>query len=219
MLRKLGFLAVLFVLGAAMPATALFTGFEDGTEGATISGVSGLTFTTSGGNDWVYGSIDATAPPAPYNINSIDLAINHGIYQMYGRIFAWLGVSQDWGRIDFTDQNGTWFQVGVTSASDFWLEAYDSGGVLLDTAHTGTNYGGSDMAFLRVDAGAGNNIAYVIVHDTGNYWLIDEFEGDMAGTDSGGGGQHGDHVVPEPTTLVLLGMGAIGSVLRKRFFA
>jgi hypothetical protein len=48
-----------------------------------------------------------------------------------------------------------------------------------------------------------------MMHDSGNYWIVDEMTGDMAG---------GMPVVPEPTTMVtgallLLPLGA--SVLRK----
>jgi hypothetical protein len=123
---------------------------------------------------------------------------------MYDYVCAWLGTTGDWGRIDFDDQNGTWFQLGVSSISDFWLKAYDSSGYLLDSDTTGacTQWEGyTDMVFLRVDAPLGTSIAYVKVYDSGNYWEVDNMSGDMAG---------GIPPIPEPTTIFLLGFGLLG---------
>ncbi len=209
-MKKLTFVLVLAVLtlGLSVAAQAFYMDFEEGlgNDGGLIAGVPGVTFTASSGTDWAY--LDHST--GSYNTNSIDLVTGSGAYQMYGNVAAWLGVSQDWGRIDFDDQTGTWFQVGVTSTSAFYVEAYDINDNLIDVATlASSNIYGSDMAFLRVDAPANNTIAWVKMHDSGNYWLADNMSGDARG---------GFEAVPEPSTLLLLGGGLIGLAGFRRKF-
>lgn len=209
-MKKLTFVLVLAVLtlGLSVAAQAFYMDFEEGlgNDGGLIAGVPGVTFTTSSGTDWAY--LDHST--GSYNTNSIDLVTGSGAYQMYGNVAAWLGVSQDWGRIDFDDQTGTWFQVGVTSTSAFYVEAYDINDNLIDVATlASSNIYGSDMAFLRVDAPANSTIAWVKMHDSGNYWLADNMSGDARG---------GFEAVPEPSTLLLLGGGLIGLAGFRRKF-
>jgi hypothetical protein len=190
---------LVFILFLAGSASAFYMNFEEGLgkDGQPITGIPGVTFTTSEDLPWVYG--DATT--GSWNVKSIDTGQSWGTgsYQMYGYVFAWLGPSGSWGRINFDDQNGTWFQTGVTSLSDFYLEAYNSSGTLIDTAILAAgNTNGSDMAWLRVQAPSGQYISYVIMHDSGNYWLADNMTGDMFGG------------VPLPPSVWLLGSGLLG---------
>ncbi|MFX0203723.1 MAG: hypothetical protein ACFFCW_47095 [Candidatus Hodarchaeota archaeon] len=74
-----------------------------------------------------------------------------------------------WIRVDFantTDHVEVWY----TSDSDFYFEAYNTLDVLLATvvgsANTTTN------SFLFIDS---PEIAYVVMHDTGNFFTIDDF--------------------------------------------
>jgi len=204
--------AMSLVFGVVGSSAAFFMDFEEGlgNDGGAIVGVPGVTFVDSAGLPWIYG--DATT--GNWNVTSVNTGNSWGTgrYNMYDDVFAWLGVTGDWGRIDFNDSNGTWFQLGVSSADNFWLEAYDADDILIDSATTGvcTQWEGyTDMVFLRVDAPVGENIAYVKVHDVGNYWEVDMMTGDMAG----------GYPVPEPSTMLLLGFGLIGLALgRKKFF-
>jgi len=205
MKKLLIILAIMMAVSMTSSSWAFYMDFEEGlgNDGANIVGIPGVTFTTSAGLPWVYGDSNTGS----YNTHSVDLNLWFGSYNHYGYVFAWLGVSGNWGRIDFTDQNGTWFQTGVCSASTFTADAYDDTDNIIDTATLPSGNLGwpnvTDMAWLRVDAPVGKTISYIIMHDSGNYWEVDNMTGDMAG---------GTQPIPEPGTLLLLGAGLVGLV-------
>jgi len=90
-----------------------------------------------------------------------------------------------------------------TSYSNFYLDAYDSGNNLVDQAIGGPNY--STNSFLEVNS-LSKIIKYVIMHDSGNYFTVDDITADiLTGKPDNGNGR-----VPEPSTLLLLGSGLIG---------
>ncbi len=209
-------LITLVVVGLmSMPAFAFSMNFEEGlgNDGGGIVGVAGVTFTSSGGETWKYADINTGG----YNVHSVDTGAEWGTgqYNMYGDVIVWLGISGNWGRIDFDDTNGTWFQTGAcaynaTGGTALTLDAYDAGGNLLDSDSTVSNLryidGYADMAWLRVDAPGGSTIAYVILSDSGNFWEVDNMSGDMAG---------GKDIIPEPGTLSLLALGLAGMAVRR----
>lgn len=198
----IGLLAVTMTFCVVGVSSAFFMNFEGGlgNDLGQIMGIPGVTFTESGGLPWVY----ADATSNNWNLRSVNLNTTWGggYYNMYDYVCAFLGTSGDWGRIDFDDQNGTWFQTGISCYYDVSLEAYDASDNLLDIATATYNLYPDylDMTFLRVDAPTGTNIAYVKIHDSGNYWCADNMTGDMAG----------GHPIPEPSTLLLLGSGLLG---------
>ena len=160
--------AVLLIL-MALPghARAAVIDFEDGTDGAAIaSTIPGLEFTTTDGYDWVYGDWRTGNYNGPYP---------NGQYYSFGNFFAWLGENQGRGVITFTWAYATYVSIGYSSYSTLYLEAYDSSGTLLVTASGPENLDTGGMNLLRVEA---PGMAYVIVHDTGNYWLIDHLDTD-----------------------------------------
>ena len=53
---------------------------------------------------------------------------------------------------------------------------------------------------FRVNANSGTFIDYIVLHDTGNYWIVDNMSGDTTGIPG----------VPEPATMLLLGLGLVG---------
>ena len=116
--RTVVFLAVLGAF-VTTPAFAFFMDFEDGlgNDGGVIAGIAGISFTTSAGLNWLY----ADAATGSYNVTSVDTGNSWGTgrYNMYGDVFAWLGTTGDWGRVDFDDETGTWFEINVSSAHDF----------------------------------------------------------------------------------------------------
>jgi len=166
--KLLGSLVVLCVMAlTASSAFAALIDFEDGTDGMPIrSTIPGLEFTTTEGWDWIYGDWRTGDYNGPYP---------WGIYYSNGNFFAWLGENQGKGVITFTASYATYVSVGYSAYYGLYVEAYDADGNLLDSAYGPPNTDTGRLDILRVD---GPGMAYIIVHDTENYWLIDDLETD-----------------------------------------
>jgi len=137
--------------------------FEDGLDGAPIqSSIPGMQFITTQGYDWIYGDKST----GTYNI----YPYGSGYYWCDGNFFAWLGPNQGNGRINFTGATATSVSFGASAYSGIYLEAYDSGGALLGSDFAPGNCQTNTLSQVRV---AASGIDHVIVHDAGNYWLID----------------------------------------------
>ncbi len=171
-----GILLFAAVLALVLPSTAHadgFIDFENGTDQQTIqSTIPGLRFTTTANYDWIYGDWRTGDYNGPYP---------HGAYTSNGNFFAWLGPNQGYGRIDFTAGCGTYMQVYVSSLAGLHMDAYYPDNTLAATAFVNGNLFTGQLARLRVDAPAGDCFTYVILHDTGNFWLIDDLSTDAAG--------------------------------------
>ena len=143
--------------------------FEDGVDRQPIrSKIPGLQFTTTDGYDWIYGDWRA-GYNGPYP---------NGSYFSNGNFFAWLGENQGTGRIDFIGATATYLSVLTSTYSGLTMDAYDiNGNWLADSGWAANNLNTGQMTELTVSA---PNMAYVLVHDTGNYWLVDDLEiGDL----------------------------------------
>jgi hypothetical protein len=154
-----------------------FINFEEGTDGQVIrSTLPGLKFTTTLGYDWVYGDVRT----GRYNARSLtDPSVNYGVYVVNGYFFAWLGPNMGEGRIDFVNGPASYLSVLTSTYSGLCIDAYDSNNNLIATS--GWAYSNLDTyAFTRLTVQA-PNMAYVIIHDTGNYWEIDDLVTDAGG--------------------------------------
>lgn len=154
-----------------------FINFEEGVDGQVIqSTLPGLRFTTTLGYDWVYGDIRT----GRYNARSLtDPSVNFGHYVVNGYVFAWLGINMGQGRIDFINGTASYFSVLTSTYSGLSIDAYNSSNNLIATSGwaVGNLY---TYTFTRLTVQA-PNMAYVIIHDTGNYWEIDDLVTDAGG--------------------------------------
>lgn len=148
--------------------------FEDGTDRDPIqSTIPGLEFSTTDGDNWLYADWRA-GYNGPYP---------NGDYFSNGNYFAWLGENQGLGRIDFVGSTAVALSLGYSSYSNVNLEACsitsnetgemcdDGVGYLVDK-DTGTgNLSTGRLDRLSVEADV---MDYVLFHDSGNYWLVDD---------------------------------------------
>ena len=210
-MNKLLAIAVVVMLVFAVSGNgyAWFLDFEWGLghDGEAIgSDITGLQFTTVDGGDWLYGDITTGMHHAQ---NERDEGI-YGEFFMEGYVFAMIEAGETVGRIDFANQDASNFTAGYSAIRDFYIEAYDASGNLLDAQVGPANsrmYGGTGLDYLTVSS-ADSNIAYVLLHhNLGNKWLIDNISSDASGV---------EYPIPEPGTLILLGMGFIGVGLLHR---
>jgi hypothetical protein len=163
--------------------------FENGTDGATVnSGVMGITFHDYNGFSPLYSDIRTGA----YNAHSDDMNYGSGGYHMNGYVAVWAGPNADARgvKVTFDNLDGTYFKTGYSSYSTFYLDAYFTDGTSAE-AVGGSNYG-SPMQYLTVTAPTGKFLESVVMHDTGNYWIIDNVSGDTSGVAPS----------PEPTTCI-----------------
>ena len=177
-------IAMVALLAAPAMADTLMT-FEEfvGNDGANVgSFYTGITFETiAGGSDWI-GRDHSTGN---YNTQSTN-GTGTGGYWLNGNGFATTALDStgDGGKITFDNGDATYVELVYTAADTFYLEAYDSSGTLIDVdsgpANTRPgNATGPDT--LRVDWNGTDNISYVIVHDRGNFWLVDDIQTDATG--------------------------------------
>ena len=113
------------------------------------------------------------------------LQTNYPNYWLCGQV--WCATENPYtgsGTIRLTGNGASFFQLRYCAGSDLYLIAYDSGGTQIDIdvkpknrRLTDGNYSGPGT--LRVEAPAGKRIASVMVHDSGNQWLIDGISTDV----------------------------------------
>ncbi|MCK5466538.1 C40 family peptidase [Candidatus Parcubacteria bacterium] len=152
-----------------------FIDFEEGSDGETLlSTISGLKFTTSYGIDWKYGDIrTGNYSVYPYGSKS---------YETNGNFFAWLGTTGNVGRIDFIEGGATYLSALTSTYSGLILDAYDADDNLIATSDWATdNLNTRTFTRLTVEAPLDKTIAYILIHDSGNYWLIDDLCTDAPG--------------------------------------
>ena len=202
-ISALGAAAAILLLASAPASASFFIDFENGTEGAPVSDIAGVSFQDFNGFDALYGD----SRTGNYNTHSDDLNYGDGIYHHNGDFWLWAGPQADARGVivDFTEDDGTWFTTGYAAYSNFYVEAVHTDGTSVEVF--GAANTGGPMGYLTVNADAGKSIDYVVLHDSGNYWLVDDMSGDASRV---------GEPIPEPATLLLVGGGLLGLAARRR---
>lgn len=189
--------ALLIMASLTGNASAFFIDFEDGSDGIMgVNDIEDVSFQIYNGSLPLYGDSRTNK----YSTTSDDLGYGNGIFHHNGNLWLWAGMAADATgvKVDFDNNDGTWFQTGYSSTSAFYIDAFLTDGSKVTVK--GNANTSQPMDFLRVDASAGLFIDYVVLHDSGNQWLVDDMSGD---TSIGA-------TVPEPATMLLFGIGIIG---------
>lgn len=158
---------------------------------------SGVTFTGSAtGSEWV--ARDATTNL--YNVSSWDCGNNtdsglswlggdYWICDLVGVTTA-LDSTGDDGEIRFDNADATFVETGYCSSTPLSLIAYNAADVQIasDTQPANLRFingNANGPGLLRVDAPPGEFISYVIVTDSGNFWVVDNVSTDATGISLG----------------------------------
>jgi len=202
---------VLLIVDASVTQGITIT-FEEGLgqDGTAINNqYTGISFVgATNGLPWLY----SDASTGFYNASSWpsgQILGGEGDYWIDGQVCAWTGEAGANGKIVLTAADATYFQLNYSSYSTLYLEAFDSAGNLITTDSGPANLRFTDNnpngpGTLRVEAPAGDAIASVLVHDTGNYWVVDNVVTDATGI------VQLPSPTPEPSTLVSLATGMLG---------
>ncbi len=99
------FFIVVVIFGYQANAHAFFLDFENGTDGATVTDITGVSFLSYNGYAPLYADIRTGA----YNATSDSLGTSYGtgLYHMNGNFSVWAGPNADTQgvKIDFTDND------------------------------------------------------------------------------------------------------------------
>jgi RHS repeat-associated protein len=140
--------------------------FENLADGYVLSPntINGIHFTTTNGYTWLVGDFSTGLYNGKYP---------NGPYTSQGNHWAWLGQNEGAGRVDFNNGPASYFSLLTSANTPVQLDAYDTSNSLLGTAGpVQPNINTGKMDQLSVSSTA-SNIAYVIVHDSGNFFLVD----------------------------------------------
>jgi Fibronectin type III domain len=150
-----------------------YVDFESLPDGTSLPGtIAGLDFVTTAGHSWLVGDFATGHYNGKYP---------NGKYTSQGTHWAWLGENQGSGRINVSSGAASYFSLlaGVGS-SGVYLEAFDASDKLLAVAGPAPyNIESGHMTELKITR-AQADIAYVLVHDTGNFFLVDSICTDAA---------------------------------------
>jgi len=217
MARKiLGVAAVLLLTAGWAFADITTITFEEfvGLDGTPVGTFyKGITFESgAGGSDWV------AREGRYYNVSSWETKEEWGTgdYWINNYVSATTALEAGEGNdgiIRFDNKDAKYVELNYAAdARGLYLEAYDKDGILRATAYGPPNLryidgNESGPGTLHVDWNGTDHIAYVIVHDSGNYWTVDNIKTDASGIT----------IIPAPAA-VLLGMVGLGLVgwLRRR---
>ncbi len=149
--------------GCSQPTNIDFENLPDGTN-LSAGSIGGIQFTTTGGYTWLVGDFSTGLYNGKYP---------SGAYTSQGTHWAWLGETEGAGRIDFIGGLTSYFSLLTSETTPVQLDAYSANNTLLATAGpVSPNINTGTMDELKITR-ASADMAYVIVHDSGNFFLVD----------------------------------------------
>ncbi len=114
-----------------------------------------------------------TFGPTTYILETEIYGYNDASYPPHSPVSVAVSISDPQIRADFTGGSvshvGVWYTAG--GGNGLFLEGYDAGGVMLASSSGPDNTG--TTSFLEINAAG---IAYAIIHDSGDFFTIDDFE-------------------------------------------
>jgi hypothetical protein len=197
--------AITLALAAVGAQADVFLDFESGLghNGQAIGGTPGIVFGTTSGSSMYYADINS----GWYGVTSDNGKVyDDGEYFVSGNVAAYIANPSDRAKISFAYGTATYFTVGYSSRFGFTLEAYNSSDQLLNYVTGPANtksQGGTGLSYLTVNSA---NTAYVILHDQGGFWMVDNIETDAP-------------TVPEPGSCAALFTGVAFVAFRRKFRA
>jgi hypothetical protein len=148
-----------------------FENLPDGTRMNNAS-ITGVQFSTTDGFTWLVGDFSTGQYNGKYP---------SGEYTSQDDHWAWLGTEQGRGRLDFPNGPASYISLLVSAFSPVTLDAYGEDGQLLESAGPSrSNINTGTMDELRIQRLTAD-IHHVIVHDSGNYFLVDSICTDAPG--------------------------------------
>ena len=125
----------------------------------------GITFVTMGGDPWVYACNDG--------LNLKNETSGTGSYLINGWAGAWCGIDGDGGKVVF-DNPVSHVSCLASTGSGLIMEAFDvNDNEVTNSSWASGNLDTNNFTRLSVDR-VERDISYVIIHDDGNRWLIDD---------------------------------------------
>lgn len=195
-------LVPLLIPGSTNALTYTFDGltagrYDESTFNTLLTPGNYVTFT---GGTFVaqFGATDLTLPITP-SISGIAIYTYYTGTENAGETRATFDNPTDSVSIAFGDYN--------VDAERTYLNAYDSSGNLIASAEFSNPADSYDSHTLSVSAA---NIAYVLFGSTGVYPNSVFWDNFTFNENPGNGGDNGGTAVPEPATMLLLGMGLLG---------